>query len=101
MNSDLPEHQHPEVPEGFHPEIPEQRESPAFGRWWVGGWIAPLVVAGFIVGWCLVIFFLIGDRKPDWKYGVIPYVPGQSAISSELAPAGLEPQQVELPEMSE
>lgn len=102
MNEERPneEHTHPETPPGFHPEVPEQRESYTFRKWWVGGWLSPLAVAGFTLFWCLVIYLLIGDRPEIWKYGVVPYVPGQSVISSEVS-SGREPtKQVELPEQT-
>lgn len=92
------EHEHPEVPPGTHPEVPEQREVYFFRKWWVGGWISPLFVAGFTLFWCLIIYLLIGNRPVVWKYGVVPYVPAQSVISSEVPPPGPPPKQVELPQ---
>lgn len=63
----------------------------------VGGWWAPIVVAAFTILWCLLIYRLIGDRPVDWKYGVTPYVPGQSIISTQPLSREPAPRQVELP----
>ena len=63
----------------------------------VGGWLAPALVVGFIIFWSLLIYALIGDRPTDWQYGVTPYVPGQSILSTSPVPAGPPPRQVVLP----
>jgi hypothetical protein len=94
------DHVHPEVPSHIHPEVPEHREKPEFHRWWVGGiggWTAPLLAAGFTVLWSLLIFFLIGERPTTWKFGVVPYVPAQSILSSQAEPRGKVPKQIEFP----
>ena len=62
-----------------------------------GGWIAPIIVAIFTIIWCLLIYKLIGDRPADWKYGVTPYIPGQSIISTQQPVKGITARQVELP----
>lgn len=66
--------------------------------WWVGGWISPILVAGFTLFWSLLIYWLIGDRARDWQYGVVPYVPGESVLSIERPARGEVPPQVTLPE---
>lgn len=63
----------------------------------VGGWLAPIIVTLFTIFWCLMIYKLIGDRPVDWKYGVTPYIPGQSIISTQQAPKEIAPRQIELP----
>ncbi|MHB1458659.1 MAG: hypothetical protein ACYC0V_17260 [Armatimonadota bacterium] len=63
----------------------------------VGGWLAPVIVTLFTIIWCLMIYKLIGDRPVDWKYGVTPYIPGQSMISTQQAPKGIAPKQIEMP----
>ncbi len=72
-----------------------------FARWWVagsvGGWLAPSLAFGFTLVWCLMIYFLIGERIRDWQYGVVPYIPGQSILSTEPLTTGPVPDQVELP----
>ncbi|MDO8588177.1 MAG: hypothetical protein Q7T82_14210 [Armatimonadota bacterium] len=91
------DHKHPEVPKDVHPEIPEQTQDPSFRRWWVGGWPAALLTAGATIVWCLLIYALIHDRPAEWKYGVTPYVPAESIVSSEPPPRGRVPNQVVLP----
>ena len=63
----------------------------------VGGWLAPIIVTLFTIIWCLMIYKLIGDRPVDWKYGVTAYIPGQSMISTQQAPKGIAPKQIEMP----
>jgi hypothetical protein len=72
-------------------------DSPAARRKWVGGWTTALLVAGGTILWCLLIYHLIGDRPPGWQYGVVPYIPGQSVLSSQPPPRGTVPKQVTLP----
>jgi hypothetical protein len=81
----LEEHGHPNV------------ESPAGRRKWVGGWTIALFVAGATLFWCLLIYRLIGDRPPGWQYGVVPYIPAQSPLSSQPPPRGVVRNQVVLP----
>lgn len=76
---------------------PEHSDTPAFRRWWVGGWLAPLLVTGWMLIWVFVIYWLIGDRPTDWNYGVTPYVPGESVFSTEHPPKGKAPAQVIIP----
>lgn len=80
--------------DGRHPEHPD---TPAFRRWWVGGWLAPLLVTVWMLVWVLMIYRLVGDRPSDWNYGVTPYVPGESVFSTEHPPKGDAPEQVTLP----
>ncbi|MDO8683404.1 MAG: hypothetical protein Q7N50_07985 [Armatimonadota bacterium] len=101
MSSHPPEHEHPEVPKDIHPEIPESHEDPIFRKWWVGGWLSPIFVAAGTLIWCLLIYFLIKDRPRDWQYGVVPYIPAESAITSKTGPAGPSPKQVQLPKRSQ
>lgn len=63
----------------------------------VGGWLAPVIVTLFTLIWVMLIYGLIGDRPVDWKYGVTPYIPGQSIISTQQAPKGIAPKQIEIP----
>ncbi|MBI2842321.1 MAG: hypothetical protein HYX78_02870 [Armatimonadetes bacterium] len=98
MNAEEREHFHPEVPRGIHPESPEDRESPRFSAWWVGGWISPILVVAFTILWTLLIYALIGDRPRDWQFGVTPYVPAESIFSIEQPPPAAPPNQVELVE---
>jgi len=79
-------------------DLDERAERGHRGNWWVGGWFAPLAVTAFTLLWCLVIYLLIGNRPVTWQYGVAPYVPGQSVLSSERKPEGAVPNQVVLPE---
>lgn len=88
----------PEVPKDIDTGSPEHRHSPHFTNWWVGGWLAPLLVAGGTLAWVFLIYFLIGDRPTDWKYGVVPYVPGESIFSIRPQPKGIVPPQVTLPD---
>lgn len=62
-----------------------------------GGWLTPVIVAGFTVFWALAIYWLIGTRPTDWQYAVAPEVPGQSVLSVSPVPPGPAPRQVELP----
>lgn len=65
---------------------------------WVGGWTAPVLVTGFIIVWCLLIYMLIGDRPREWQYGVLPYIPSASYLTtSRPSPGLLTPKQVEYP----
>lgn len=75
----------------------EHPDTPAFRRWWVGGWLAPLIVTAWMLSWVLMIYWLVGDRPVDWNYGVTPYVPGESVFSTEHPPKGEAPGQVTLP----
>lgn len=97
MSADDGNHIHAEVPEGVHPEEPREHESPRFQKWWVGGWLAPILVTLGTLAWCFLIYGLIGDRPRNWEYGVTPYVPGESIFSTEPVPAGPVPREVELP----
>ena len=67
-------------------------------KWWVGGWLTAILAAAGTLIWCFLIYFLIRDRVPGWQYGVTPYVPGESAFSTEARPHGAVPRQVVLPE---
>ncbi len=100
MNHEEPEHhhEHAEVPGGVHPERHGERESPVFRRWWVGGWLAPLLVTAGTLIWVFLIYWLIGDRETVWKYGVVPYVPGSSIFAIEGPDRGEVPPKVMLPE---
>lgn len=91
------DHTHPEIPRQIHPECPGHLQKPELHKWWVGGWLAPIFVAGFTVLWCLLIFGLIGERPTKWQYGVVPYLPSESIISSRPAPSGTPPKQIEFP----
>jgi hypothetical protein len=64
----------------------------------VGGWKTPLLVTAFIIVWCLMIYAMVGDRPVDWQYGVLPYVPSQTFLSTR-APShkAIPPKQVEYP----
>ena len=73
-------------------------DSPSTRKWWVGGWLAAILAAAGTLVWCLLIYFLLKDRPRDWQYGVTPYVPGQSAFSTQARPAGVTPKQVVLPQ---
>lgn len=97
MNQEVPQHRHPEVPAGVHPEIESQREDPRFRRWWVGGWLSPILVTAFTLLWVFLIYWLIGDRPRDWQYGTMPYVPGESIFAIEPAAPGQAPPQIVLP----
>lgn len=66
-------------------------------RWWAGGYITPILVVLFTIFWPLMAYWLIGTRARNWEYGVVPYVPAQSAFTSRPAPSGSVPRQVELP----
>ena len=66
-------------------------------RRWTGGWLAALLTAGATIVWCLLIYALIHDRPAHWQYGVTPYVPAESVLSSEPPPRGAVPNQVVLP----
>ena len=66
--------------------------------WWVGGWLAPLLVTGFTIFWALIIYLLIGSRPVTWNYGAAQYVPGSSIFSTQPKPTGPPPRQVVLPE---
>jgi len=92
------DHTHPEVPAGLHPEFREERERPEFGTWWVGGWLSAIIVVAFTVLWCLLIYLVVPERPVGWRYGVAPYVPGQSIVSTKPPPAGPPPKQVVLPQ---
>lgn len=68
------------------------------GRWYVGGYTAPLLAFFFTLLWVGLQFVLIGWRTPDWQFGTLPYVPGDSVFVTDFAPS--IPQrgnQVELP----
>jgi len=97
LNRKPSNHTHDEVPTGIHPEIPEQRRSEELSDWWVGGWMSPILVTLFTIIWALLIYRLIGDRPTDWKYGIAPYVPGQSIFTSQPVQKGTPPKQVEYP----
>ena len=75
------------------------RESPGITRtsWWVGGWLAPILVILFTLIWSLMIYWLIGWRTRDWQYGTVPYVPAESTFTTQDHSAGRVPKQVELP----
>ena len=90
-------HTHHEVLKDTCPEIQKDRHAPRSCRWWVGGWTSALLVAGGTLAWCLIIYFLIGNRPPGWQYGVVPYVPGESVLSSQPPPRNA-PNQVILPQ---
>lgn len=57
----------------------------------------PSLAVGFTLVWALLIYHLIGDRPTDWKYGVTPYIPAQSVLTTEALRVGPPPKQVELP----
>ena len=45
--------------------------------------IIPLGIAALFFIWGILIFFFVGDKgPPDWDFGVIEDVPGQSAYST-------------------
>ena len=75
----------------------QSHRTPERTRWWVGGWLAPLLVVAGTLVWVLLIYWLIGNRPTTWKFGTFPYVPGQSDFSVEPTPRGHLPPQVELP----
>ena len=74
-----------------HPDSPETEAS------WVGGWLSPIIVAALTLIWCFLIWWLIKDRPTNWNYGVTPYVPAESALSSQEPKAGSPPKQIEMP----
>jgi hypothetical protein len=64
----------------------------------VGGWWAPLLVAGGTLAWCFLIYFLMGNRERNWQYGTVPYIPGSTIYVSRDVPNTLYPKPlVELP----
>lgn len=75
-----------------------QKEKHWYRSWWVGSWSWPVGVTLATILWVLLIYFLVGDRSRDWQYGVMPYVPGASALSTESLGAGPAPHQIVLPE---
>jgi hypothetical protein len=84
-----------------HAELPhgaslEDHSQPQMNRWWVGGWLAPMLVTAFTLGWLLFIYYMVPEIPSNWKYHVVPYVPGQSVISTEQ-PKNNDRPQVELP----
>jgi len=64
-------------------------------RRFVGGWPVAIVVIAFTILWVLLIYRLVGDRPRDWEYGVEPYIPAQSTLSTKPTPSGPAPNQVQ------
>ena len=60
-----------------------------------GSWIVILSVALLFVCWGLFIFYAVGDKgPPEWDFGVVRDIPGESAFSTERFRGGkvTEPQ---------
>lgn len=93
VHGDLPGHVY------LHPELQLRKGTRDFALWWVGTYLSPVLVVGFTLVWCLLIYFLIRDRSGsrDWQYGVVPYVPAESIESTAPTPTGRAPLQVEYP----
>jgi len=72
----------------------EEREP---NTWYVGSWLAPVLVVSFLILWHLLAHSLIPNLPRTWQYGVTPYVPGESVFSTQQPPRGPAPKQVVLP----
>ncbi|MCE5199993.1 MAG: hypothetical protein ABFD54_08450 [Armatimonadota bacterium] len=92
------DHENPEIP-GHIPtdQIEEYRNDPSFQKWFVGGWIAPILVVMYTVGWHGLMHGILHDRPRHWQYGVVPYVPAQSWLTTRYPPKDSLPKQVILP----
>ena len=64
------------------------------GRQGLRAWGVPFAIAGAIVAWAALLYTVIGSKPRAWAYGTLPYVPAESAYSSERPQAGPAPQQV-------
>ena len=77
-------------------EMDEERK---FRRMVFHGWIVVCAIAALFAAYGFLAFFIIGDKgPPDWDYGSIKDVPGQSVYSTYpyRAHAGApEPQHVD------
>ncbi|MGD0230219.1 MAG: hypothetical protein ABSC19_07660 [Syntrophorhabdales bacterium] len=64
------------------------------GRPVVRGWLIVCTIAVLFVLYGFLAFYVIGDKgPPDWDYGSLPDVPGQSAYSTYPYRAGsLQPE---------
>ena len=50
------------------------------------GWITLFIVSGVILGWGMLIMYLIPDRPRFWDYGSFDETPAASIYSTELPP---------------
>jgi len=53
----------------------------------------PFAIAAAIVAWAALIYTVIGSKPRTWAYGTLPYVPAESAYSTQRPAAGPAPQQ--------
>lgn len=90
--SDRPGH-----PKGVDIESPEDRRSPELSVWFVGGWLSPALVVGFLILWHLLWHSAIMHRPRFWEYGTMPYVPAQSVFTTASVPLKGIPDQVTFP----
>jgi|GEM_PF-2036970 len=97
MEQEIFDHRHPEVPRRIHLEIPEHEQRLEISRWWVGGFLSPILAVLFTIFWVFMSYWLIGWRSRDWEFGTVPYVPGQSYFTSYGSTGGKVPDQVEMP----
>lgn len=88
---------HLEIPDSIPPDSRDRilRRKPL--AWWQGSWYFPVAAAAFTVLWGLLIYSLIGNRPTVWQYGVVPFVPAESFLSSQEPDGTKAPKQVILP----
>ncbi|HEY3283590.1 MAG TPA: hypothetical protein VGN26_15090 [Armatimonadota bacterium] len=60
-------------------------------------WVVPVGLALSIVAWGALIRAAVPDRPRGWSYGTLPYVPADTAYSTERPAVGKAPRQIEPP----
>jgi hypothetical protein len=60
------------------------------------GWVALIVFSILILGWGMVLMYIIPDTPHHWDFGTVPDTPAQSVYSTSPLPREVNvPRQIE------
>jgi hypothetical protein len=62
-------------------------------------WLPVLIITALLVLWVGLSYFLIGDRPPHWDYGSVPYIPAESAATTQEPALGAAHVPRQIPEI--
>jgi hypothetical protein len=62
-------------------------------------WLPVLIVALLMILWIGLSFFLIGNRPRHWDYGSTPYIPAESAFTTQEPALGTANVPRQIPEI--